>query len=70
MNIKVLLHEAHKIKSQMLDSPSSVLLASLEKGKWKFFEDDLIYVRQCPFLVCKPRFIWEEEYEEEKKEEE
>jgi hypothetical protein len=48
----------------MLDYPSSVPSASPEKEKWKLFEDDLVYVWQRPFLVCKPRFIWEEEEED------
>ena len=62
-NIKVLLHEAHKIKSQIPNSPSSVPSASLEKVKWKLFEDNLAYVRPCPLLVCKPCFVWAEEEE-------
>jgi len=43
-------------------------LGSLEEEKWKLFEDDLVYVRQCTFLVCKPCFIREEEEEEEEEE--
>ena len=62
-NIKVLLHETHKIKSQIPDSASSVPSASLEKEKWKLFDDNLVYVRQCPFLMRKTCFIWAEEEE-------
>jgi hypothetical protein len=42
MNIKFFLHEAHKIKSHLLDSHSSVPSASLEKETWKLFEDKLL----------------------------
>jgi hypothetical protein len=60
MNISV----TRSTQNQITDAVPSALL---EKEKWKLFEDELMYVRQCPFLVCKLPFIWEEEEEEEEK---